>query len=215
MVGDCGPRPPAPLPAGPLWVGTRPPPAGSGPRRRPRPPRPTTTACPAGRDVQDHGRTPWGVGAGDLGGRPQTNWSANWLPRPGQGRGDGFYSSLQTTTRFPYHLHPPFPTTTVGGCGSLLSPSLVAYGPCLSPDLAGTHHHCLLDTCGRLWRAWKRGRKGGHARPTGYGPSRAPVAPGSPRPRATHAAPTDGNNWLPWVVGRGRYALAPDPVADG
>ena len=42
--------------------------AGSGPRRRPRPPSPTTTACPAGRDVQDHGRTPWRVGTGDLGG---------------------------------------------------------------------------------------------------------------------------------------------------
>jgi len=45
-------------------------------------------------------------------------------------------------------------------------------------------------------------------------PSGIPVAPGPPRPRPTHAAPTNGANWLPWVVGRGRYALALAPVAD-
>jgi len=45
-------------------------------------------------------------------------------------------------------------------------------------------------------------------------PSGIPVAPGPPRPRPTHAAPTNGTSWLPWVVGRGRYALALGPVAD-
>ena len=152
MEGDRGPRPPAPS-AGRPPLGRNAAPAGSGPRRRPRPPSPTTTACPAGRDVQDHGRTPWGVGAGGLGGRAQTNWSANWLPRPAQGRGDRFYPSPQTTTKFTYHTHPPFPTTTVGGCGPLSSALLVACRPSLSPCVTGTHHRCLLDTRGRLWRA--------------------------------------------------------------